>query len=263
MYYLRNRYYNPQLQRFINADNLTGSIGVVNSHNVFAYCFNNPIGYVDCEVKWPSLSGILTAVAVVAAVVTVGALCVAAVAAAPLAVATSTGIILTTTGSASVIANAMTTAAIAGKIALASAGASAVAKAVENVQEKRLRRIYTVYALKDPITQKIEYVGRTTNLAKRLAAHKRTPARSHLVLAFEISNLNYYQAKGPEQTYMLYYHTLNPYNDPKDMMHNQINGIRAGNPNANLYVNAARDWLGVNSYVWNQVSNEMYNLLGM
>ena len=116
MYYLRNRYYNPQLQRFINADNLTGSIGVVNSHNVFAYCFNNPIGYVDCEVKWPSLSGILTAVAVVAAVVTVGALCVAAVAAAPLAVATSTGIILTTTGSASVIANAMTTAAIAGKI---------------------------------------------------------------------------------------------------------------------------------------------------
>ena len=47
MYYLKDRYYYPELRRFINADRLTGCIGVSISHNLFAYCINSPTMYKD------------------------------------------------------------------------------------------------------------------------------------------------------------------------------------------------------------------------
>lgn len=51
MYYLNNRYYNPEFGRFISAD----SVGVlsidttINGTNLFAYCNNNPVMYIDNE----------------------------------------------------------------------------------------------------------------------------------------------------------------------------------------------------------------------
>ena len=47
LYYLKNRYYDPQVGRFINADALVdagrGSIGL----NPFAYCLNDPVNSID------------------------------------------------------------------------------------------------------------------------------------------------------------------------------------------------------------------------
>ena len=47
LYYCNNRYYDPQIKRFINADVLlstgTGFLG----YNMFAYCNNNPVMYCD------------------------------------------------------------------------------------------------------------------------------------------------------------------------------------------------------------------------
>ena len=46
MYYLRSRYYYPELQRFISADDSLGR-RVPTSHNLFSYCGNQPIDRVD------------------------------------------------------------------------------------------------------------------------------------------------------------------------------------------------------------------------
>lgn len=45
--YLRARYYNPSTGRFISRDSVTGNIDDPLSLNLYAYCANNPIGYVD------------------------------------------------------------------------------------------------------------------------------------------------------------------------------------------------------------------------
>lgn len=47
MYWLQNRYYYPELYRFINADLKIGSIGKMISHNAYIYCLANPTCYID------------------------------------------------------------------------------------------------------------------------------------------------------------------------------------------------------------------------
>lgn len=48
------RYYDPQIGRFISADNLIASVGSsVQGHNLFAYCFNNPVNMSDSTGYWP------------------------------------------------------------------------------------------------------------------------------------------------------------------------------------------------------------------
>jgi RHS repeat-associated protein len=46
-YYLQSRYYNPEIGKFINADALGGNVGALLSHNIFAYCNNNPVNAKD------------------------------------------------------------------------------------------------------------------------------------------------------------------------------------------------------------------------
>jgi len=46
-YYCQSRYYNPEWGRFINADSNLGNPGELLTHNLFAYCANNPVMYVD------------------------------------------------------------------------------------------------------------------------------------------------------------------------------------------------------------------------
>ncbi len=46
-YYLNSRYYNPEWRRFLNADSLFIAGDVINGSNMFAYCNNNPVMYVD------------------------------------------------------------------------------------------------------------------------------------------------------------------------------------------------------------------------
>lgn len=47
MYFLKSRYYNPELHRFINADGYVQTGQGVLSLNTFAYCVNNPIIFAD------------------------------------------------------------------------------------------------------------------------------------------------------------------------------------------------------------------------
>ena len=75
LYYLRNRYYNPELQRFINTDfDISGQLDPL-SHNIYTYCLNDPINRVDEDGTWslPNWAKVAigTALIVGAAVVTV------------------------------------------------------------------------------------------------------------------------------------------------------------------------------------------------
>ena len=47
LYYLNQRYYNPEWGRFISSDNVLGETGTLLSHNTYAYCGNNPVIRAD------------------------------------------------------------------------------------------------------------------------------------------------------------------------------------------------------------------------
>ena len=137
----------------------------------------------------------------------------------------------------------------AGKVAYAATGAIGVSLAAEKAYEN-LPKNHTVYGLRDPSTGKIEYVGRTTNPAKRAAAHKNNKYRKHLEMVPLETGLNAFQARGVEQIQMLIHHTINT----ADKMNNQINGISPLNPNLMAYMEAGR---GALAYLENQISNEI------
>ena len=49
LYYLQSRYYDPELGRFINTDAYTATGQGLLGNNMFAYCLNNPVNFVDSE----------------------------------------------------------------------------------------------------------------------------------------------------------------------------------------------------------------------
>ena len=70
-YLTGTRYYDPEIGRFINADNqVSGVGGEILGYNMFAYCMNNPINMDDPTGNWPKWATklIIGAVATVAAV---------------------------------------------------------------------------------------------------------------------------------------------------------------------------------------------------
>jgi RHS repeat-associated protein len=82
IYYLFNRYYSPEMERWINADRvISGTGGGVLGNNVFAYCINSPINMSDATGNWPKwlekavkvVSVAVVAVAVVTTAVAVSA----------------------------------------------------------------------------------------------------------------------------------------------------------------------------------------------
>ncbi len=44
---VHSRYYNPERGRFLNIDAIGGNVGALLSHNIFAYCNNNPVTAKD------------------------------------------------------------------------------------------------------------------------------------------------------------------------------------------------------------------------
>lgn len=54
LFYLKSRYYDPELGRFISADGEIGSVGNTMGMNLYAYCKCNPINYADEFGNWPS-----------------------------------------------------------------------------------------------------------------------------------------------------------------------------------------------------------------
>ena len=47
LYYMRSRYYSPEIRRFINQDVVTGSINQSASLNRYSYVEGNPVSYTD------------------------------------------------------------------------------------------------------------------------------------------------------------------------------------------------------------------------
>ena len=52
-YYLRSRYYNPEMGRFLNADGYVSTGVGLDGYNMFAYCNNNPIMLTDSNGDSP------------------------------------------------------------------------------------------------------------------------------------------------------------------------------------------------------------------
>ena len=54
LYYVSSRYYDPEIGRWINADNrISGVGGNILGYNMFAYCMNNPVNMSDPSGNWP------------------------------------------------------------------------------------------------------------------------------------------------------------------------------------------------------------------
>ena len=88
LYYLRSRYYNPNLCRLINADDVEalGADGDINGYQLFIYCMNDPVNNRDEAGSWslPNWAkvaigaALIVGAAVVATVATGGVACFAA-----------------------------------------------------------------------------------------------------------------------------------------------------------------------------------------
>ena len=81
-YYVSSRYYDPEIGRFISADDTEylGADGSVLSCNLFAYCMNNPVNRFDVDGNW-SLPNWATKLVVGVGAIVIGAAVVAATAA--------------------------------------------------------------------------------------------------------------------------------------------------------------------------------------
>ena len=71
LYYVSSRYYDPEMCRFINADDIDylGADGSPLSYNLFAYCMNNPVNRFDVNGNWslPNWAKIAIGAAAIAA----------------------------------------------------------------------------------------------------------------------------------------------------------------------------------------------------
>ena len=57
LYYLQSRYYDPEVGRFISADEYISTGQGINGNNMFAYCGNNPVNYYDIQgTSWKKFS---------------------------------------------------------------------------------------------------------------------------------------------------------------------------------------------------------------
>lgn len=148
----------------------------------------------------------------------------------------------------------MTELSLVSSVAITTAKVAAVATASALAAEKVIERNNTVYFLVDG-DGIVQYVGRTTNVKNRIAAHAKNPSRSGLEFQIVKSGLTLAEAKGLEQVLMIENHTINTAN----RMNNQINGISPLNRKLGVYMEATR---GIVDFSWNFLSNEALYWLG-
>ena len=124
LYYLNSRYYDPEIGRFINPDDvaiLSESMNFINGLNLYMYCNNNPTMYRDISGKawWDWLfAGFLALATITLAFLTAGAI----IAAAP-AIAGFAGTLVSSIGLASLAGTAATVVSIgAGVLAVTTIG---------------------------------------------------------------------------------------------------------------------------------------------
>lgn len=73
LYYLKSRYYDPEIGRFINADGIENiDADTLNGLNLYAYCGNNPVMLSDssgCSPFWDNFWKVLGGVALIGVLV--------------------------------------------------------------------------------------------------------------------------------------------------------------------------------------------------
>ena len=237
--YLRARYYDPAIGRFVSED------PALDGHNWYIYGGNNPIMYHDPSGMFPLPFPLIFFAAIAVLFVATLALAQDAAEGGPV----SQGFADAT---ARVIENTVVLAnreADRLKAVLTSAG-------TRNIEE-RMKREHTVYILVDRNAEEgkqIRYVGRTKDVAATEARHGRNTNRSGLKLVPVHTNLNYFEARLLEQTGMLTLHNF----QTADAACNRIHGM-SSTKNANLVI-FAEFGKGLYRYAENQVTNELDNL---
>lgn len=199
LYYLQSRYYDPEIGRFISADDLLATSCGVLEHNMYAYCNNNPINQMDS-------SGDIS-IAIVGLVIGIAALVISSFNS-----SSNTGVVSSLVEGVGSVASSVTSGV---KNAVSTVKAKTRKKRDKN---KRENMIYTLIDKKGTVI----YVGRTNNRGATEARHNKNPARANLKFTPIRENLNWWEARGLEQYYIMYYNTLNKANPAN----NQINGVR-------------------------------------
>ena len=72
-YYLNSRYYDPNTGRFVNADGYVSTGQGLRGYNMYSYCNNNPVMYIDGSGNFPAWV-LKIAIVVVVAIVTTTAI---------------------------------------------------------------------------------------------------------------------------------------------------------------------------------------------
>lgn len=150
---MQSRYYNPEIGRFINADALIATGQGLLGNNMFAYCRNNPVNFIDPY----GLFGLGVSVRFsneVSACLFDG-----------------------------MVGVALVGGAIATGITIGSAFSEAIEETAEKITEwveaqvtREEQRDNSVYVLKDPNEGNlVKYVGRTNDPARRLYEHQHDP----------------------------------------------------------------------------------------
>ena len=220
LYYLNARYYDPQIKRFLNPDGILGANGGLVGYNMYSYCNNNPIIFVDYSglamclnadvaigggraesAELPNwLKYILTGLATLSGKeLLLGCVLV------------SLPFILT------------------GDTVKPEVKSETIAETTTKTTDipippkNEIRNNY-VYVLRNPVSYEVFYVGRTINPDARRAAHASDPNKCNLLFEIVLPNLTLDEARACEEQLIQSCTTLNKYN----RMRNRIHSVRPG-----------------------------------
>lgn len=219
LYYLNARYYNPEWGRFLNADSIIGAKGKIINYNLYDYCENNPINKIDSNGQF--------------------ALAITGIIGIGLGISAATKALL-----------GMVTVATVTTMAICYTQTAVKARDRAIAENKNIGN-HNVYVLVDPNKKtsygnKVEYVGRTTNLKARAEQHSRNDYKKDLVMYIVAKDTTREVARGTEQGLIEYYQTLNRGN----YRNNQINGVNPNRKEAyDRYRGRMIDYFGNETYV--------------